>query len=176
MDSGAVRVDARCRVVDAQGVVVVPGLFAIGDVTGISKYTHSANHQARTVVAELLGDGQDADYCAIPRAVYTQPTVFSLGDTSGEGTVSARFSIDEVERATLTQLSTGTPARGGVELFADTNGVLVGAACVGPEADSWESELALAVRARVEVNLLVHRVSIASSSGCGRSRLGPGTR
>ena len=47
---------------------------------------------------------------------------------------------------------------GGVELFADPDGVLVGAACVGQEADSWGSELALAVRARLDVDLLAHHV------------------
>ena len=157
LDSGAVRVNARCRVIDADGAVV-PGLFAVGDVTGISKYTHSANHQARTVVGELLGRGQDADYSAIPRAVYTHPAVFSLGDTSSEGTISARFDIDDVERAALLRLSTGARTPGGVELFADSDGVLVGAACVGPDADSWGSELALAVRARLKVNLMIHHV------------------
>lgn len=157
LDSGAVRVDARCRVVDEDGAVV-PGVFAVGDVTGISTYTHSANHQARTVVGELLGRGRDADYSAVPRAVYTDPTVFCLGDTSGEGTVSARFGVDQVERAALLKLSTGARTTGGVELFADAEGVLVGAACVGPEADSWGSELALAVRARLDVDLMVHHV------------------
>lgn len=157
LTSGAVRVDLRCRVVEADGAVV-PGVFAVGDVTGVSTYTHSANHQARTVVGELLGRGRDADYSAVPRAVYTHPTVFCVGDTTGEGTLSARFSLDQVERAALLQLATGTTVTGGVELFADPDGVLVGAACVGQEADSWGSELALAVRARLDVDLLAHHV------------------
>ncbi|MGI4894885.1 MAG: dihydrolipoyl dehydrogenase family protein [Janthinobacterium lividum] len=155
--SGALRTDARCRVVDASGVTV-PGLFAVGDVTGISNYTHTANHQARTVVGELLGRGRDADYSAIPRAVFTNPAVFCVGDTSGKDARSARFDVGEVERATLTQLSRREAVTGGVELFVGADGVLVGAACVGPDADSWGGELALAVRARLDIDLLTHHV------------------
>ncbi|WP_380158232.1 dihydrolipoyl dehydrogenase family protein [Kineococcus sp. R86509] len=158
--AGAVRTDGRCRVVDASGSPV-EGLFAVGDVTGISPYTHTANHQARTVVDELLGRGRDADYSAIPRAVYTHPPVFSTGDTSGDGARSARFSVTEVERANLLELSAPRDQRraltGAVELFA-RDGILVGAACLGPEADSWGAELSLAVRARLTVDLLAHHV------------------
>jgi dihydrolipoamide dehydrogenase len=159
-DSGAVRVDARCRVVGSGGEVVA-GFFAVGDVTGLSPYTHTANHQARTVVDELLGRGRDADYSAIPRAVYTHPPVFCTGDTSGEGSRSARFDVAEVERANLLQLSAPRDQRraltGGVEVFA-RDGVLVGAACLGPEADSWGAELSLAVRAGLSIDLLAHHV------------------
>ncbi|WP_432542693.1 FAD-dependent oxidoreductase [Kineococcus sp. SYSU DK002] len=153
-DAGALRTDARCRVVGDDGPV--PGLFAVGDVTGISDYTHTANHQARTVVGELLGRGRDADYRAIPRAVYTDPTVFSVGATTGAR--SARFEVAQVERAALVELSRRSRVTGSVELFADEAGVLVGAACVGPDADSWGAELALAVRAGLDVDLLHHHV------------------
>ncbi|WP_380170780.1 FAD-dependent oxidoreductase [Kineococcus sp. DHX-1] len=153
-DAGALRTDARCRVVGDDGPV--EGLFAVGDVTGISDYTHTANHQARTVVGEVLGHGRDADYSAIPRAVYTDPTVFCVGATSGAR--SARFEVGEVERATLVELSRRREVTGAVELFVDEAGVLVGAACVGPDADSWGAELALAVRARLDVDLLWHHV------------------
>ncbi len=153
-EAGALRTDARCRVVGDDGPV--EGLFAVGDVTGVSDYTHTANHQARTVVAELLGRGRDADYSAIPRAVYTDPTVFCVGATSGAR--SARFEVRQVERADLVELSRRREVTGAVELFVDDAGVLVGAACVGPDADSWGAELALAVRARLDVDLLWHHV------------------
>ena len=51
-ESGHVRTNARCRVVDASGTVV-EGLFAVGDVTGLAPYTHTANHMARVVLAGL---------------------------------------------------------------------------------------------------------------------------
>ncbi|WP_369051893.1 dihydrolipoyl dehydrogenase family protein [Kineococcus terrestris] len=151
-EDGRVLVDARCR--------AAPGLYAVGDVNGIATYTHAANHQARVVAADLLGRGYDADHSAVPRAVYTDPTVFSVGDVSGgEGTVSASFGVGDVARARLVRLSRPAEVTGHVVVFADAaTGVLVGASCVGPDADSWGAELALAVRARLDVELLTRHV------------------
>ena len=64
LDSGAVPVDLRCRVVAGDGTPV-PGLYAVGDVTEASSYTHSANYQARIVADDVAGRGHDADYSAI---------------------------------------------------------------------------------------------------------------
>jgi pyruvate/2-oxoglutarate dehydrogenase complex dihydrolipoamide dehydrogenase (E3) component len=167
-DGGFIRIDARCRVLDEDGVPV-PGLFAVGDVTAESSYTHSANYQARIIAAQNAGQGRDADYSAIPRAVYTDPAVFCVGLTPqqaqqrGVEVRSASFDLSEVERATLLASSPGKPGgrvvRGRVEVLADARtGVVVGASCVGPDADSWGAELALAVRARLDIDLLAQHV------------------
>ncbi len=166
--SGALAVDGRCRVLGQEGTAVA-GLFAVGDVTAESHFTHSANYQARVVAAEITGAGRDADYSAVPRAVYTDPAVFCVGRTSeqaqeqGTAVLTSSFDLGEVERAALASMATAPPGRrpvrGRVELVADAaSGVLVGASCVGPEADSWGAELALAVRARLSVHLLAEHI------------------
>lgn len=172
LDSGAVPVDARCRVVAGDGTPV-PGLYAVGDVTEASSYTHSANYQARIVADDVAGRGHDADYSAIPRAVYLDPAVFCVGLTAdqaaerGRAVRTAAYDVGEVERAALVRTAVRPSGRqpgrwagrGRVELVADAaSGVLVGAACVGPEADAWGAELALAVRARIDVQLLAEHV------------------
>lgn len=163
-ESGGIAVDERCRVLSPSGEVV-EGLFAVGDVTAISPYTHTANHQARVVVSALSGGRRTADYRAIPRAVYTDPVVFCVGLTeaqaadAGTEVVTASFDVGEVERAALVRLSTGMRTTGRVSLVADAaTGVLLGASCVGPEADSWGAELSLAVKARLDVDLLEDHV------------------
>jgi pyruvate/2-oxoglutarate dehydrogenase complex dihydrolipoamide dehydrogenase (E3) component len=166
--SGGLAVDARCRVLGPDGEPIA-GLFAVGDVTSESRFTHSANYQARVATAEITGAGFDADYSAVPRAVYTDPAVFCVGTSSeaaaeqGAAVVTASFDLADVERATLAAGAVPPPGhrtvRGRVELVADAaSGVLVGASCVGPEADSWGAELALAVRARLGVHLLAENV------------------
>ena len=167
-DSGAVSVDARCRVVDQAGAAI-EGLYAVGDLTGVSSYTHSANYQARIVADQVSGRGHDADYVAIPRAVYLEPAVLCVGLTPEQAvereidTRTAAFDLSEVERAALVD---GLPTphgpwlvRGRVELVvAAGSGQVLGASCVGPEADSWGAELALAVRARLDVGLLAEHL------------------
>jgi pyruvate/2-oxoglutarate dehydrogenase complex dihydrolipoamide dehydrogenase (E3) component len=129
-------------------------VFAIGDVTGIAPYTHTANYHARLVAAHLLGHGRDADHTGIPRVVYTDPAVLCTGETEqtaheqGIETVSSSYDATKTSRSALERIADPDDDRpAGLELIADAHsGVLVGAAAIGPEADSWAAELALAVR------------------------------
>ncbi|GAB7192367.1 NAD(P)/FAD-dependent oxidoreductase [Kineococcus sp. NUM-3379] len=161
---GSVRIDSRCRVLSPQGEPV-PGLYAVGDVTGISTYTHSANMQARVVAENFAGRPREADYSAVPRAVYTAPPVFAVGMTAPEAREAghevdvAAFALTDLKRANLIEIGCGDDVPGLVELVADArSGVLLGATCAGREADSWGAELALAVRARLDVEFLEQHV------------------
>jgi pyruvate/2-oxoglutarate dehydrogenase complex dihydrolipoamide dehydrogenase (E3) component len=166
LDDGApLDVDPRCRV--RRGDEAVPDVFAVGDVTGTSPYTHTANYQARIVAAQLAGEhARDADYRAIPRAVYTDPTVFSVGlsaDAAREAGLQvavAESDVTQTGRAFIEAAAAGeSPRPARLELVADRSaGYLVGAVAVGPDADSWASELALAVHARVPLATLVDLV------------------
>ncbi|GGL11656.1 dihydrolipoyl dehydrogenase family protein [Mangrovihabitans endophyticus] len=97
-----VTVDARCRVVGPDGTPV-GGLYAVGDVTGVSTYTHSANYQAKIAAADASGQGRDANYSAVPRVVYTDPAVFAVGESTADGphTRTAHIALDDVERALI---------------------------------------------------------------------------
>jgi dihydrolipoamide dehydrogenase len=157
-DDGSLATDARCRVLGPDGEPV-PGLHAVGDVTAVSPYTHTATYQGRIVAAHLLGHGRDADYTAIPSAVYTDPAVYSVGESAD--TARARGADVLVEGIELSDTGRGfiAGAGGRLELVADAaDGRLLGATAVGPDADSWAGELALAVRAGLGVRLLADHV------------------
>ncbi len=75
-DEDGIAIDAACKAAgDKDGTTV----WAAGDVTGIAPYTHAANYQSRLVVAGVLGKRREADYRAMPRAVYTTPSVYAVG-------------------------------------------------------------------------------------------------
>jgi pyruvate/2-oxoglutarate dehydrogenase complex dihydrolipoamide dehydrogenase (E3) component len=127
-------------------------VWAVGDVTGVALFTHLGKYQGRVAASNVAGRERRADYRAIPAAIFTDPQVAAVGDTSGDGAVVSKWDLTKVSR-------TGTyqrPRRPGfVKLFADRDrGVLVGAVGVGPEAGEWLGQLTLAIRAEVPVEVL----------------------
>lgn len=149
-EGGAIPVNDHCRVTAHEHV------WAAGDVTGIAPFTHTANYQARIVVENLLGGDRSANYIAIPRAIYTDPPVASVGrsagpDTGQEGLLTATMDLDQTGRAAI-----DGPSEGILVLTADrARGVLVGAAAIGPKADEWLAEAVLAIRAQIPLSVLV---------------------
>ena len=70
----------RCEVAGTGGLRV--RVWAAGDVTGTT-HTHASHYQAGVVAANILGQHREADYSAIPRCVFTTPSVFAVGTTPG---------------------------------------------------------------------------------------------
>ena len=159
-DDGAVRVDARCRALDRTGQPSAD-VLAVGDVTGVAPFTHTASYQAEIVVAGLTGEGRDADYRAVPRVVYTDPSVFAVGVTqeraeqAGEDVEVGGVDVTGTARAFIERPD--VPGR--LEVLARRRDrVVVGGAVVAPAAESWAGELALAVRAGLSADLLADHV------------------
>ena len=142
-------VDERCRAGQS--------IWAVGDVTGIGQFTHLAAYQARIVCADILGQSARADYSAVPRSVFCDPEVAAVGLTvagardSGIDPVAATVDLADFERAH----TYGRGIVGIVGVVADQRlGLLVGAYAVGPLASEWMGMAALAVRARVPLEVL----------------------
>ncbi|MGP4023990.1 dihydrolipoyl dehydrogenase family protein [Actinomadura sp. 3N407] len=146
-----VPVDDTCRVASGTGRV-----WAAGDVTGIARTTHAARYQAQVALSNLLGRRREADYRAVPRVVYTTPTVYSVGISPRQ---AAELGIDlhtaGYDLAATARAAVEADERGRVELYADrSRGLLVGAAAAGLYAEEWMSEIALAIRAETPLSLL----------------------
>lgn len=153
-DRGEIPIDERCRVTD--------GVWAIGDVTGVSLFTHVGKYQARIACADIAGDSVSADYSAVPRVVFSDPEVAAVGMTTRQASDEG-ISVGE-GRADLMKLArTETYGKGiGGELgvLADRERrVLVGAWAVGPLAGEWIHEAVLAVKASVPIEVLLDTVA-----------------
>ena len=126
-------------------------------MTAIAPYTHTARYQARIVAANLLGGTRAADYRAVPRTVYTSPSVYTVGMSpslaaaTGVNLITVSYDLAETARAQVED-----DDRGRVELYADAGAgdILVGAAAIGPDAEEWMGEVTLAIRARIPLPVL----------------------
>lgn len=152
---GAIVVDEHCRAAD--------GLWALGDVTGVALFTHVAKYQARIVADAILGRPRPARYDGIPRVVFADPEIAAVGLTSTQardaGMTVATTEIDLAENLARPWTFERDP-RGGLGLIADAdNGVLVGAWAVAPLAGEWIHQAALAIRARIPVEVLLDQVA-----------------
>jgi pyruvate/2-oxoglutarate dehydrogenase complex dihydrolipoamide dehydrogenase (E3) component len=90
IDTGGIEVDERLRAAEH--------VWAAGDVTGVAQFTHVGKYQGRVAAANIAGRDLVADYDAIPSAVFTDPQVAAVGDTSGENAVVGKWAVDKVSR------------------------------------------------------------------------------
>ncbi len=57
----------------------IPGIYAIGDVTGKILLAHVASHQGLVAAENALGGGSVMDYSTVPSAIFTMPEIGSVG-------------------------------------------------------------------------------------------------
>jgi pyruvate/2-oxoglutarate dehydrogenase complex dihydrolipoamide dehydrogenase (E3) component len=146
---GLVPVDAHCRAAE--------GVWAVGDITGVGQFTHVASYQARVAVDDMLGNPREADYRAVPRVVFSDPEIAAVGETPEQAAQrGADVAIAAGTLADLDRTETyGREVRGAYGLVADRRaGEVVGAWAVGPLAAEWIHPMALAIRARVPLDLV----------------------
>lgn len=62
----------------------LPGVYAVGDVTGKSLLAHSASRMGEVAAADLSGDDDRMRYHAIPWVVYSLPEIAGVGLSEAE--------------------------------------------------------------------------------------------
>jgi dihydrolipoamide dehydrogenase len=151
LDSGpsGIKVDERMR-------TNLPGIYAVGDVTGKSLLAHSAYRMGEVAVDAILGGSQIMRYDAIPWAVYSLPEASGAGLTESGAkargidvscaSVSLKFSGRFVAE-------NGFSAPGECKLVVEAgSGRILGAHVVGPYASEmiWGASAAIEMEMRAK--------------------------
>jgi dihydrolipoamide dehydrogenase len=85
LEETSIEVDRTFIKIDERMQTSVPGVYAIGDVTGKLLLAHVAQAQGIVAVETIAGmDSPALDYKKMPRATYCQPQVTSFGYTEKE--------------------------------------------------------------------------------------------
>ena len=125
----------------------VPGVYAIGDVTGKMLLAHVASAQGVTAVETMAGlDPPSLDYAMMPRATYCRPQVASFGLTEAQ----AKAQGYSVKTGKFPMVASGKAlalgeTEGMVKVVVDAEiGSILGAHMIGAEVTELLGELGLA--------------------------------
>lgn len=152
--------DEASHIPTDENMRVVPGVWAIGDVTGKGAFTHVSMYQAAIAAADILGRPHaSANYQAVPRVTFTDPEIGSVGMTEEAARhqgIPVACAVTDLAHSSRGFIYGGNHV-GLIKLVLDTQRqVLVGATSAGPMGGEVLSMLVLAVHAQVPLPLLQH--------------------
>jgi dihydrolipoamide dehydrogenase len=140
LEGGAIKVDSHMR-------TSVPGIFAVGDVTGKFMLAHVA--LAQGVVAGRNAGGVDAvmEYEAIPRSVYSDPELAAVGLSESQARDRGiDCSVHKVRLGQIGRALTMGETFGLAKLvYESATGKVLGFHALGPHASELLAEVTLAV-------------------------------
>ncbi|MDD5018222.1 MAG: dihydrolipoyl dehydrogenase [Eubacteriales bacterium] len=136
-------------VVDEYLCTSVPGIYAIGDVTGKVQLAHVASAQGLVAAHNIAGGRRTMNYDIVPSCVYCEPEIACVGLTEAQAKEKGidvevgRFATAANGRAMIMGVSSGT-----VKLVTDkATGEILGCHMMVPRATDMIGEVCAAMRA-----------------------------
>ena len=157
-------------VVDGHQRTTADGIWAAGDVAAGPMFTPTAQYQARVAVDDMFGNGdRQADYAALPTAIFTDPELGGVGLTEDEARKEG-FDVGVVRhplRAVTRAQYTGTKRGLYKVVFDQASRRVLGVHVVSRAASDIVGGLAVALKlgATVEDLANVHHVYPSYSEG-----------
>lgn len=147
--------------VDERLATNIPGIWAVGDVTGKLLLAHVASAQGILCAEAIAGkEVKGIDYVMVPRATYSHPQVASFGYTEAQAATLGKpikvgkFPFQPNGKA----LGLGDYA-GFVKLIIDeSTGEILGAHLIGPEVSELLPELTLAQQNGLTASDIAHNI------------------
>ena len=146
LEAAGVRTERGFIPVDSEMRTNVPGVYAIGDVTGMLPLAHVASAQGVAAAEAIAGlNPMPLDYTLMPRATYCRPQIASFGLTEKQAADAGHsFKVGRFPMAASGKALAMGEANGMVKLVVDTDvGELLGAHMIGPEATELLGEVGL---------------------------------
>ena len=142
-----------------------PNIYACGDVTSSMQYTHTASHQAWYAAFNALFHPLKKFKCTldnIPRAVFTDPEITSLGITEKQAIEQGiahqvtTFPMDDIDRAITDNATIGF-----IKVITPANSdKILGVCIVGEHASELIAEFVLAKTNGLGLNKILKTVHI----------------
>ena len=156
LEEVGVRVSGRAIDTDDGMHTNIPGIFAVGDVTGKWLLAHVALAQGVVAGRNACGGSAVMDYRAVPGCVYTDPELAAVGLTEAEAvTRGIRVKVHRVRLGRVGRaLTLGETFGLAKVVYEEEAGKIVGFQVLGPHSSELLSEVSLAIRNGVTVGEL----------------------
>lgn len=148
LEAAGVDFTPRGITVDDNMQTSVAGVYAIGDVNGRCQLAHAATFQGRRAVNHILGRADEIDFSLVPSAVYTVPSLASVGlrEEDFEATGERSIIVRKLYRANGRALTMGAE-EGCIKLIArPADSRIVGVHILGASAAEMIHEAAVLIR------------------------------
>lgn len=152
--------------VDEHQRTTVPHIYAAGDCTGQMLLSSVASMQGRKIARHVMGlPVTPLDYPKVAQAVFTEPEIAWVGLEEADAAAQGRkVRTTKVPFASNARAVLQGQPKGFVKLISDpATGVVLGGTIVGHRASELIGILALAVKARVTVHVLVDTLMVHPS-------------
>ncbi len=147
-------------VVNDKMETTLPGIYAIGDLSGKTQLAHVAMAEGEVAAENATGQEAHMSYAAFPRPVYTFPEIASVGLTEAQ----AREQDPGAKVGTMPWVANGKAlaadaTEGFIKVIVGSYGEILGAAIIGPDATNLITEYTLAMHGELtvsEINETIH--------------------
>jgi len=157
LEAAGVEVDRRGITVNERMQTNVPGIYAIGDVTGKLLLAHLASHQGIVAAENAMGHEARMDYRAVPSPVFTEPELSTVGLSekeareTGYDVVVGRFPFRPLGKSMAIDQQEGL-----VKIVSERKyGEILGVHIVGPHASDLIHEGVAAIKLEATVEELM---------------------
>jgi dihydrolipoamide dehydrogenase len=129
---------------------IAPHVYVVGDPAGPELHTHLAHYQGEMAVRIARGEEVVPDYRAIPRALYTDPEVASVGLLLEQALEAGYDAFEATADLAPTAKGYTAQAEGHITIVVDRpTRTLLGTFIGGPGASELIHEAVLAIKLRV---------------------------
>lgn len=138
----------------------VPGIYAIGDLTGRWWLAHVASHEGLVAGTNATGGDARMHYEAVPSVIFTKPEIGTVGMTLAQATkagIDATLGAFPFQALGKAQAAFETEGFAQIVLRKDT-GQILGAQVVGYEAATLIAEMGVAIANELTIDCITDTI------------------
>jgi dihydrolipoamide dehydrogenase len=137
----------------------IPNIYAIGDIAGKYMFAHTAAREGIVAAENICGKSARMDNAAVPKCLYAQPEVGSVGLTEEEArSIHKDIQVGKVPFSAISKSLIDDERDGFVKVIGDRSGKVLGVHIIGNNATEIIGEATLAINKGLKIEDLMSTI------------------